>query len=105
MQTRLSELQLQRGRLLERIAQQRRLVALQVQPIARSLQVGDRLADLVSECKRFVLQHPLAVTAAVVVVIVLRPAGAWRLASRGLVVWRTWTALRGSLPNLLSRFL
>lgn len=105
MQDRLTELLVQRGRLLERIAQQRQQVAVQVQPVARTLQVGDRLTDIFTQCKRFALQHPLVVAAAVATVVVLRPAGAWRLASRGLLAWRTWTTLRASLPGLLGRFL
>ncbi len=105
MQRRLSELQLQRGRLLERIAHQRQLLAGQVRPISHTLQFGDRLADAVSQCRQFVRQHPLAVAAAVIAVAVLRPAGAWRWARRGFLAWRSWTTLRGSLPALLSRFL
>jgi len=104
MQARLTELQQQRGRLLERIALQRQLVALEMEPIGRALQVGDRISGLVGECKLFLLQHPLAVAAAVVAVVVLRPVRAWRWAGRGLVAWRTWNTLRGSLPTLLSRF-
>lgn len=105
MQERLIELQRQRARLLERAAHERRLLAVQLQPVARVLQVSDRLADLFAQCRRFALQHPLAVAAVVGTVLVLRPAGTLRWARRGLVAWRSWNALRGALPTVLSRWL
>ncbi len=105
MQQRLIELQRQRARLLERIAHERRSLAIQIQPVARVLHVGDRLADLFARCRRFALQHPLTVAAVVGAVLVLRPAGTLRWARRGLVAWRSWNALRGALPTVLSRWL
>lgn len=105
MQERLIELQQQRARLLERVAHERQLLAVQVQPVARVLHVGDRLADLFARCQRFALQHPLTVAAVVGTVLVLRPTGTLRWARRGLVAWRSWKALRGSVPTLLSRWL
>lgn len=105
MQRRLIELQLQRGRLLERMGQQRRTLAVQVLPVARALQVGERLASLFDRCKQFALQHPLAVAAAVGSVVLLRPSGVLRWTRRGFFAWRTWSAMRGSLPAFLTRFL
>ncbi|MCB2039589.1 MAG: hypothetical protein H6929_21405 [Rhodoferax sp.] len=105
MQARLIELQLQRGRLLERIAHQRRALADQSQPVAHVLHVGDRLAEVVAQGKVFVLRHPLAVAAVVGALVVLRPAGVWRWSRRGFFAWRTWTAMRAALPAFLSRLL
>lgn len=105
MQERLIELQRQRGRLLERVAHERQLLAVQVQPVAHVLRVGDRLGDLFARCRRFALQHPLTVAAVVGAVLVLRPTGTLRWARRGFVAWRSWNALRGSVPALLSRWL
>jgi hypothetical protein len=105
MQKHLIDLQLQRGRLLERIAYQREALAVQVQPVSRALHVGDRLTDWVYRCKLFALQHPLAVVAAVATVVVLRPTGVLRWTRRGFFAWRSWSAVRGALPGFLSRFL
>lgn len=105
MQERLNELHLQRGRLLERIAQQRQTLAVQVRPIAHTLHVGDRLSDWITQAKLFALQHPLSVAMAVGTVVVLRPARVLRLARRSFFAWRTWTTLRASLPALVARFL
>ena len=105
MQNRLIELQLQRGRLLERIAHQRMTLAMQARPAARALHVGDRLTDWLDRCRQFALQHPVAVAAAVGTVIVLRPSGVMRWTRRGLFAWRSWNALRGALPGFASRFL
>jgi hypothetical protein len=105
MQKRLIELQLQRGRLLERIAHQRQTLALQVRPVAHTLHVGDRLSDAMAQCKRFAQEHPLAVAAAVGAVVVLRPGGVLRWTRRGLVAWRTWSSVRSALPGFLARFL
>ncbi len=105
MQQRLIDLELQRGRLLERIDQQRRTLAVQVQPVSRALHVGDRLADWFAQCRQFALQYPLAVAAAVGIVIVLRPAVVLRWSRRGLLAWRTWGAVRAALPGFVSRFL
>lgn len=103
MQERLIELQLQRGLLLERIASQRRTLALQMQPVARTLHVGDQLRSWVDQSKLFALRHPLTVTAMVAAVVLLRPAGVLRWARRGFFAWRTVNAVRSALPGFLSR--
>ncbi len=103
MQQRLTELLLERARLQERIAAQRDTLALRTQPLARSLQFGDWLARWWLRCRQFAVEHPLAVAGAVGVIVVLRPAGAWRWTQRGLLVWRTWTSLRKALPAFLAR--
>lgn len=105
MQKRLIELQLQRGRLLERIANQRHVLAVQTRPVARVMDVGDRVSSFTDQCKLFALQHPLAVTAVVAAVVVLRPGSVMRWTRRGLFAWRTWAGLRSALPGLLARFL
>lgn len=105
MQERLIELQRERGRLLERIAHQRRALADQSRPVARALHVGDRVAEVVAQGKAFALGHPLAVAAIVGTLVVLRPAGVWRWSRRGYFAWRTYTAMRASLPAFLSRLL
>jgi len=96
MQQRLIELQLQRGRLLERIANQREVLARQAAPVTRVLQLGDRLTETIQECKRMALAHPLTLAVAVGVVVVLRPRRALHWAQRGFVAWRSWRVVRSA---------
>lgn len=103
MQQRLIELQLQRSRLRERIASQRRGLAQAGAPIAHALRFGDRLAEWAERGKRYALEHPLVVGAAIAGLVLLRPVGAARLARRGLLLWRSWTTLRAALPGFLTR--
>ncbi len=105
MQQRLIELQLQRGRLLERIAHQRLTLTEQAAPVARTLHLRNRLAQMASDGKQFAVDHPLLVAAAVGTVVVLRPGTVLRWTRRGFLTWRTWTALRSVLPTTLSRWL
>jgi len=104
MQKRLIELHQQRGRLLERSATERNALARQWAPLARGIQVGDRIAEGVAQARAFALQHPLAIAAVVAVVVVLRPRGVLRWSLRGVSAWRTWTALRAALPAFLRNF-
>ena len=103
MQQRLIELQLQRGRLLERIANQRHDLAQAGAPVAFALHVGDRISDWIDRGKRFSLAHPVAVGLAVLVLVVLRPTGAVRWTRRGFMLWRTWTTFRATVPAFLTR--
>ena len=103
MQKRLIELQLERGRLLERIANQRHQLAQSGAPVAHALHLGNRVTDWIDRGKHFSLAHPVAVGAAVVVLVVLRPAGVLRWSRRGFMAWRTWTTLRAAVPAFLTR--
>ncbi len=105
MQERLIELHQQRGRLLERIAQQRQTLALQFEPLRAPLALPERLAQKFRQGQQFVLEHPYVVTTAVLAIAVFRPGFAWRWARRGLVAWRTWRTLRGLLPGAVSDLL
>ena len=105
MQRRLIELQQQRGRLLERIASQRTTLAVHTRPLARTLQVGDRLDGWWQQCKQFAVRHPLAVAGVVGAVVILRPATVLHWTRRSLVAWRTWTAVRQALPGFLTRLI
>lgn len=103
MQKRLIELHLQRGRLLERIANQRHDLSVQLAPLERAVHIGDRVAAAADQCKVFVLEHPLTVTAAVATVVVLRPRGVLRWTRRALVAWRAWVTVKALLPRFLAR--
>lgn len=102
MQRRLIELQLERGRLLERIAHQRDALGQQTEPWVRVLHLGDRVADIAGECKRTIIQNPLTTAAVVGAVVVLRPRALLRWAQRGFFAWRSWNTVRAALTHYVA---
>lgn len=102
MQQRLIELQLQRGRLLERIAHQRDALGQQTEPVVRVLQFGDRVADIARQCKRTVTENPLTTAAILGAVLVIRPRGVMRWVQRGFFAWRSWNTLRSAVTRYIS---
>lgn len=102
MQQRLIELQLQRGRLLERIAHQRDALGQQTEPVVRVLQVGDRVADIARECKRIVVENPLTTAAVLGAMVVMGPRAVLRWAQRGFLAWRSWNTLRSAFARYIT---
>ena len=102
MQQRLIELQLQRGRLLERVAQQRDALGQQTRPVVHVLQLGDRVADLARQCKRTIVENPLTSAAVLGAVWLIRPRGVMRWAQRGLFAWRNWNAVRSAFVRYVT---
>ncbi|MCP5280755.1 MAG: YqjK-like family protein [Rhodoferax sp.] len=102
MQQRLIELQLQRGRLLERIANQRAQLAHHAEPVDRLLHLGDRAAAIARECKRTAIEHPLTLAVAVGAVLVFRPRTVWRWTRRGFLAWRSFGAIRSALARYVA---
>jgi hypothetical protein len=100
MGNRLTELYLQRGRLLERIAAQRRTLARQAAPLRTACDTTDRVLGLVREAGAFVQRHPVAVAATATALLVIRPRWAWRWLRRGFLLWRGWRGLRRVLARL-----
>jgi len=94
--SRLTELYLQRGRLLERIAAQRRDLAHRTVPLRTACDTTDRLLGLVREAVGFAQRHPVAVASFAAALIVMRPRRAWRWLRRGYFLWRGWRRLRGA---------
>lgn len=106
MQKRLIELQLERGRLLERIASQRETLARQAEPLTQMFRLGDRVGEALEGGKAFARQHPWAVGLVAALVLVFQPAALLRWAARGATAWRTWKSLQALLPEgLLARLL
>ncbi|MCY7304755.1 MAG: YqjK-like family protein [Rhodoferax sp.] len=101
MQTRLIELHQQRGRLQERIANQRRELALQMAPLQGVLAVPERVGRLVQEGKQFVVQHPLVLGTALASLLLFKPGFVVRWAGRGVTVWRTWRTVSAMLPGFV----
>ena len=88
----------QRGRLLERIAQQRRVLQVQWEPVQRAANKGDRVVAAARNAQRYMQAHRatltlvLGVTCAVLVLV--RPRRSFRLLKRGFLLWRGWRAVQ-----------
>ena len=102
MQQRLIELQLQRGRLLERIAHQRDALGQQTEPVVRVLQLGDRVSDIADQCKRTVIENPLTTAAVLGAILLLRPRRVMRWTQRGFFAWRSWNTLRSAFARYIT---
>ena len=102
MQQRLIELQLQRGRLLERIENQRTQLARQTKPVDRLLHLGDRASAIARECKRTAMENPLTLALVVGVIVVLRPRTVWRWTQRGFLAWRGYGAIRSAVARYIA---
>lgn len=101
MQEKLIELHQQRGRLLERIASQRQVLAQQLAPLQGALDVSNRTARLLQDAKAFVQNHPLGVALTIAAVVVFKPGTVLRWTRRGLFAWRTWRGLHTLVPGFL----
>ena len=97
MLNRQSELHLQRGRLLERIAAQRATLSRNAQPVRIALSKTDRLLDRACAAADYVKRHPSVAALAVAAVLVMKTGRIWRWTKRGLFAWQTWRTLRGKL--------
>ncbi len=96
----LIEIFVQRGRLIERIGQQRRQLGQQLQPLGASLHGLDQAIAVVRRTGDYAKQHPEVVAAGVAVLVVLQPRRVWQWSKRGFFVWRTWRRLRRQLFDL-----
>jgi len=94
MNQELIDLAIERGRLIERISNQRRLLGQQLQPLGAGLATADRAIASVRQGSDYVKQHPEMVAVGVAVLVVLQPRRVWRWSQRVFFVWRTWRMLR-----------
>ncbi len=94
----LQALAQERGRLLERIAHQRALFSVQLIPLQKAANTGDRALALGRDSWEFVRLHraAIALLAGVVgsVFIVLRPRRFLGLLTRGFALWRSWRSIQ-----------
>ena len=100
----IDDVHLRRGRLLERIATERRALAHELKPTAASLAAADRLLARAREAADYLKQHLGVVVLAVGTLAVVRPRRAWRWARRGLLAWQTWRTLRNRFLVFADRF-
>ena len=88
----------QRGRLLERIAQQRGVLQLHWEPVQRAASKGDRALAAARDAQRYAQAHRAAITlvlaVACSVIVVAKPRRSFRLFKRGLLLWRSWRAVQ-----------
>ncbi|MBK7952805.1 MAG: hypothetical protein KBE22_06180 [Candidatus Accumulibacter sp.] len=100
MNQELIDIAIQRGRLLERISNQRQLLAQQLQPLEAGLAAADRAVVTLRNGSNYLKQNPEVVTVAVAVLVVLQPRRVWRWSKRGFFAWRTWRMLRTQMLDL-----
>jgi hypothetical protein len=100
MNQQLIDLAVQRGRLLERISNQRQQLGQQLLPLGSTLRTADRAVTAIRNGSTYVKQHPEVVTVAVAVLVVLQPRRVWRWTRRGFFAWRSWRMLRVQLADL-----
>lgn len=100
----LVDIAIRRGRLIERIANQRTALSRELQPVCGVLHTADQGIARVRTATAFLKNHPGFVLAAVALLVALKPRRVWRWAKRGFLVWRTWRSLRGQLAGIGLRF-
>lgn len=94
MDDRLIELYVERGRLQERIRQQRSQVAQTLVPVRATLDRADQVRALARQAQAWVAAHPAIVTAVAVTVLVWRPRAVFSTLRWGYSLWRQWKRLR-----------
>lgn len=84
----------QRGRLLERISQQRNAFAVTLSPFVGLLSAADQVAEGAEKTRRWINKNPLLAGAVLIAIVIWRPKGAIRLLQKGAVGWRAWRLIR-----------
>jgi len=96
----LIDLAVERGRLLERISNQRQQLGHDLQPVGQVLHSADRTLAAVRKGSNYLKEHPEIVAVGVALLIVVKPSRVWRWSKRGYFAWRSWTTLRAQLADL-----
>jgi hypothetical protein len=94
MDQRLIELHVQRGRLHERIGAQRAQLARELAPLTNTLHAIDRAQARYYRVRAWMAEHPVAVAAIVVALVVWRPGAVVRSLRWGLSAWRRGLRVR-----------
>lgn len=103
MNRQLNEINLRRGRLLERIAAQRADLGRDMRPVHAALSRVDRGIGRIRSATDYVKRHPSIAALAVAGLLVLRKDGVWRWTKRAFFAWRTWHAFGDKLSALGAR--
>lgn len=94
----LSDLYLERGRLVERIANQRITLAQHLRPLQDAEDKGRRLLTMWSDGMTYLKSTPWLVALVVVTVVIVKPRRILPWLLRGVTLWRGWKALRSAVP-------
>lgn len=78
----------QRGRLQERIAQQRAALSVELAPVVLALGAADQAIEGAKKTRRWISENPVVVGAGIVTLLIWRPKGVLKLAKNGAVGWR-----------------
>lgn len=105
MNRQLNEINLRRGRLLERIAAQRADLERDLRPVRASLSRVDRVVGRIRSVTDYIKRHPSLVALGVAGLFMVRTDGAWRWTKRAFFVWRAWRAFGDKLTALGARVL
>jgi len=100
MNHRLNDLHIRRGRLLERIANQRATLAQEVQPVHSALYTMDRLLAIAYVGVDQVKRYPGLAALAVAAFFIAKPKRIWRWSRRAFFAWQTWRTVRNKLVVL-----
>lgn len=84
------ELQLRRGRLLERIAVQRTTLARDAEPLGAALRKTDQLISRVRAAADYLQRHPGFAALGTAALLVMRGGSLVRWGKRGFFAWRIW---------------
>ena len=104
MNRRLTELHIERGKLLERITTQRYFLARAAVPVEEALGRVDGVVERVGSATRYVRQHPGLIAAGLGgLLLLLRKERSLRWARRGFVLWQALRALGSRLAFLRTR--
>ena len=95
MNRQIAELHQRRGRLLERIGNQRAELAEYCVPVHATLDRTDPFLGRIHAAVYYFKTHPLVSAAlALATVYVVKPKRAWRWSARVFSAWQTWRLMR-----------
>lgn len=102
-----AELDQQRARLTERIQAQRVNLVRELVPLQRISRAGNTVFAAIDATVVYVRQSPLAMSALLGGLLLLKPKGVWRWTKRGILLWRGWRTVQqwqpGTVLGLLRR--
>lgn len=83
-----------RGRLLERISQQRVALAVELAPVVGVLTTADQVVNGAEKTRRWISDNPLIAGVGLVALLLWRPRGVLKLAKNSAVGWRALRLIR-----------
>ena len=93
MASKINDIHLRRGQLLERIAHQRTAIREESLPVQAVLLKTDRLLDYSKKTTDFITQHLGIFLIVGTFLLIRKPGASWRLAQRSFLLWKLWQSL------------